>query len=328
MSQFNLSKNPVNSSTLIAMCALWCFSLVGCGDKPQVALGTLERHRVLLTATANEVIVEVYAREGQQVNEGDLLLRLNSARQEAVVAKASAEMDREEAALLRLTNGERPEDIASAQADVDLAQAAFARAETDFKRLDALLEQQLVSRSDWDAARARKDELFAALSSATEQYNKVIGGARHEDIVQAQASLGAARAEYAYQNQVLNDLTIVATRTGKLDTLPYNLGERVPLGAVVAAIQAGDAPYARVYLPEPYRTALSPGDERMVQVDGTDRLFRAELRWVATDPSFTPYYALNETDRARLMYVAEFDLDSEGIDLPTGVPVSVVLSRE
>ena len=47
----------------------------------------------------------------------------------------------------------------------------------------------------------------------------------------------------------------------------------------------------------------------------------------ATDPAFTPYYALNASDRARLVFLAEFDLEA-GEDLPSGVPAQVLLGDD
>lgn len=30
-----------------------------------------------------------------------------------------------------------------------------------------------------------------------------------------------------------------------------------------------------------------------------------EVRWISSEPAFTPFYALNQEERARLMYLAE-----------------------
>jgi HlyD family secretion protein len=49
------------------------------------------------------------------------------------------------------------------------------------------------------------------------------------------------------------------------------------------------------------------------------------VRWISSEPSFTPYYALNQSDRARLMYVAEIQLPDSAANLPNGVPAQVVL---
>ncbi|MDN3640711.1 HlyD family efflux transporter periplasmic adaptor subunit [Simiduia curdlanivorans] len=306
---------------------LFLLALIGCSAKTPSALGTLERDRVLLTATANEIIVELTSKEGQFINAGEVLVKLDAKRQTAMVARAQAEQARAEAYLLKLTNGERPEDIASAQADVERTTSAFEEARTNFHRLDKLVVEKLVSVAARDTAKARKDETEAMLNSSIEQLNKLIKGVRHEDIVQAQAALAATKAELQLQQQILNDLTVVATRSGILDSLPYNLGERVNTGAILAAIQADNAPFARVYIPEPYRANLVIGDKRPVRIDGIEESLTGKLRWIATEPSFTPYYALNETDRARLMYLAEFDLIDTDRPLPTGLPVSVELSH-
>ncbi|MGL6469687.1 HlyD family efflux transporter periplasmic adaptor subunit, partial [Aeromonas hydrophila] len=131
----------------------------------------------------------------------------------------------------------------------------------------------------------------------------------------------AATAEVALAERELADLSIVATRSGRLDSLPYHLGERVAVGAVLAAIQADEAPYARVYVPEPSLAGYRVGQPVRVQVDGVAEPFTGRLRWISKEPAFTPYYALNEQDRARLVYLAEIDLPAGAQDLPSGLPL-------
>jgi HlyD family secretion protein len=115
---------------------------------------------------------------------------------------------------------------------------------------------------------------------------------------------------------------------GRVDALPYELGERPPPGAVVAVMLSGAAPYARVYVPEALRVAVIPGGEATVRVDGVATALRGRVRTVAAEPSFTPYYALTERDRGRLVYVAEIDLpDAAARDLPAGVPLQVRFAR-
>ncbi len=125
----------------------------------------------------------------------------------------------------------------------------------------------------------------------------------------------------------MTDLSIVATRDAYLDSLPWHVGERVAQGATVAVLLANDAPYARVYVPEPWRARLQVGDRKQIRVDGIEQPLTGQLRWIATEPAFTPYYALNASDRARLVYLAEFDLEG-GEELPTGVPAQVLLNDD
>jgi HlyD family secretion protein len=66
-----------------------------------------------------------------------------------------------------------------------------------------------------------------------------------------------------------------------------------------------------------------------VHVDGIDAAFPARVRNVSSEASFTPYAALTEQDRGRLVYVAELDLEGDGArELPAGVPVQVEFQLE
>ncbi len=80
-------------------------------------------------------------------------------------------------------------------------------------------------------------------------------------------------------------------------------------------------------MPEPWRARLHVGDRRQVKVDGIEQPLTGQLRWIAIEPAFTPYYALNASDRARLVYLAEFELEG-GEELPTGVPAQVLLNDD
>ncbi|ACA88614.1 HlyD family secretion protein [Shewanella woodyi] len=295
------------------------------GEVSNQALGTLERDRVLLRATVSEIITALPQKEGNRVEKGELLVQFDTRKQLARVAFAKAEVSKAESYLLRLTNGERPEDIASAQANVARTQAALVEANQSYQRSSSLLKQKLTSQATQDAAKANKDKAQAELVVAKENLSKLIAGVRVEDINQAKAALDASIANLSLEEQTLDDLSVIATRSGRLDSLPFNLGERVPSGAVIVAIQADNAPYARVYVPEPYMAKLTIGQKMRVRVDGIETPFIGTLRRLSQESAFTPYYALNQQDRSRLVFLAEVDLGSDADALPTGIPSQVEL---
>ncbi|GGB46249.1 HlyD family efflux transporter periplasmic adaptor subunit [Shewanella inventionis] len=293
--------------------------------EPDEALGTLERDRVLLRATAAEIITAQPIKKGMQISTGDLLVQFDTHKQAARLAVMQAEVVKAQAYLLKLTNGERPEDIASANSALKSANAAKIEAQKSYQRTASLLTKRLVSEAERDRALALRDKANAEYDAANDRLTILIKGVRQEDIFQAQAALDAANANLRYEQQVYSDLSIRATRNGVLDNLPYNVGERVPLSAVVAVIQADSAPYARVYIPEPYAAKLQIGQALPVKIDGFDKPFAGKLRWMSTEPAFTPYYALNQSDRSRLAFLAEINLDDSARDLPTGIPAQVIL---
>jgi HlyD family secretion protein len=70
------------------------------------------------------------------------------------------------------------------------------------------------------------------------------------------------------------------------------------------------------------RSSVQAGEQLDVRIDGSNRSFPGTVRWVSTDASFTPYFALTEHDRSRLSYLAEIDLP-DASSLPSGVPLEV-----
>ncbi|TWX55136.1 HlyD family secretion protein [Colwellia hornerae] len=301
-------------------------ALSGCDNKkPAIALGTLERERIAHTATVSEVIIALPVSAGSQVLKGTVLVRLDDTIQKAYVAKAQAQMQQAKANLEKVHNGARKEEVAAASAEVAGAKAALIKSEADYKRTQILIKKALSSQATLENSLASRDENTAKLHSAQEKLLQLINGARIEDLQIAEAILATAVAVLDSEKKKLNDLTITAKRDGLLDNLPWNLGERVTLGSPVAIILAGSAPFARVYVPEPYRVKIKVADKLTVQVDGLTDTIIGTVRWISSEPAFTPYFALNQEERANLMYLAEIQLPDSAAELPMGVPAQVIM---
>jgi HlyD family secretion protein len=91
----------------------------------------------------------------------------------------------------------------------------------------------------------------------------------------------------------------------------------------VLVMLGGEQPYARVYVPEQLRVQITPGTKARIFVDGLDTPIAAEVRWIASESAFTPYFALTERDRGRLSFIAKVDILEQRERLPDGVPVEV-----
>ncbi|PSU23263.1 hypothetical protein CTM84_04230 [Photobacterium kishitanii] len=303
--------------------------LSGCNDqRGALALGTIERDQIALTATANEIITSQPMTEGSTIKKGEVVVTLQSQQQQTRVAKAQAVQQQAQAYLLRLTNGARPEDIAAAQAEVEQYQANFTDKNLDNQRIKQLFAKKMVSTAERDRAQTQRDIAQSELQTAINGLKKIVSGERIEDIKQAQAALVAAITDVTLQKQILQDYTIVATRNGIVESLPYHVGDRVMTNTTVAVITTNTTPYARIYVPEPYRVNIKAGSILTIHVDGIQKPYQGTVRWIATVPSFTPYYTLNGSDKARLVYLAKVDFPDSGRELPAGVPVQVEMPHE
>ncbi|HEX9707876.1 MAG TPA: HlyD family efflux transporter periplasmic adaptor subunit [Steroidobacteraceae bacterium] len=312
---------------LQASIAAMAVALAACDGNSGAMLGTLERDRVELVAEAQETIVEVAVREGEAVTESRLLLRLDPASAEARLAQARAIALQAERRHAETVAGARKEQVSEARAILAGASARATTESSEYARVEKVVADGLLPASALDRQRAVKDSAIADERAARERLAELVHGTRAEIVEQAAAALAAARAQVAELELSLARLSVIAPRAGIVDALPYELGERPPRGAPVAVLLAAGAPYARVYIPETERASVAPGDTAIVRIDGTDRDWKAEVRYISSEAAFTPYYALNERERGRLSFLAEIVLtEPEAARLPTGMPVEALLT--
>lgn len=302
---------------------LFVASLAACRDEAPQALGTLEYDRVTLPAPAAERIVAISVREGQRVQVGASLLTLERTRVQAQTQATQAEVQRQRGVLAELEAGARGEDIEQAQASLSSAQAQQRDARAYYNRLAPLGRRQLVAAADIDRARAAAGNAEAQVRAAKAALSELRNGTRKEQLAQGEASVRVAEAQATAQQVTLDKLNIVAPRAGRIESLPYKLGDQAPAGAPLAILLVGDAPYARIYVLEPHRADARVGDRVTVFVDGREQGYAGRIRMIRSEPTFTPYYALIGKDASRLSYLAEVELGKDASDLPAGLPVRV-----
>jgi HlyD family secretion protein len=230
--------------------ALGVTALLAGGCKPAVepALGTLEWDRVTVPAPAAETIVAVQVQEGQQVAAGTALLQLEPTRTAAQLQALDAQTRQAGEALQELQHGPRREDIDQARATLASARAQAVDAAAYYARLQPFGRQQLVAAADVDRARAASGSAQGTVRAAEQALLALEHGTRVEQVAQGQAALQTAQAQAAAQAVTLRKLDLVAPRAGRVDALPYKLGDQAPVGAPLVVLLVGERPYARVYL--------------------------------------------------------------------------------
>jgi HlyD family secretion protein len=275
-------------------------------------VGTLERDRIELTAEAAEPIVSIAVREGESVAAGQVILTLDTRRLQAQFDQASALLAQQEARLAELERGPRSELITQARAQAAGAESTLVSARHELNRVRPLVDKNLLSKHDLDQAQAIYDTALAARDAARAILAEREAGTTREELDQARAARDAASASARALAVSLERLTVLKT------------GEQPPAGDVVAVLLAGNAPYARVYLPASLRAQVHTGNLATVHVDGIDTPFSGHVRRISADPAFTPYYSLTAHDRSRLSYLTEVELEEDAArELPAGINLEV-----
>ena len=134
-------------------------------------------------------------------------------------------------------------DVARAQASLAAATTSSSVAELEFRaQLENSSEPAWPRRKISKRARLRLDEAAARLR-------------------EAKALVAAARKRE-------RDHTLRSPATGVVDQLPYDQGERVPAGAVLAVVFDEGPPWVRVWVPETSVALVVPGTRAEIRIDG------------------------------------------------------------
>lgn len=194
-------------------------------------------------------------------------------------------------------------EIAGAEATLAGAQTSSRLAQQELDRLSELRREGVASQQHLEASQLRKAE--------------------------ANARLREARARLAVANKRARDLSLEAPSPGVIDQLPFEVGERVPAGAVVVVLQADSPPWVRIWVPQVEVPLVHPGTRAEIRIDGLgDRVLHGHVLDVAREPAFTPHYALTEHDRDYLVYESRVEIDDAPEALRPGVPADVTLLVE
>jgi HlyD family secretion protein len=312
---------PVQITILI----LFAASLGACESavQPDRVVGELASDRLELSAEFAEPILEISSAEGDVIRRGQALVQQDTTRAKAGLAQAEAVVAQHKARLDELLRGPRREQVASARASVDGATQELAFRQSELKRIRDIHEKGLASAEQLDSTRAALDNAVANHRVALAVLEERLAGTTVEELAQAEHALAQAA---AIRDGALLDIerhTLTSPVDGILDSRILEPGERPVPGQPVVVVLGGAQPYARVYVPEAFRVHIHPGAEARIYVDGITTPITGRVRWVASDPAFTPYYALTERDRGRLSYIAKIDITEAMERLPDGVPVEV-----
>ena len=304
---------------------LTLIALASCGNEENLnrVVGELASDRHELSAEVSEPIQAIAIAEGESVVAGQVLVEQDSARARARLAEAEAVLAQRQARLDELVRGPRTEQIAGARANVEGATQELEFQQGELARIEEIHARGLASPDLLDRARAALDAASANSKLRLAQLDELLTGTTIEELSQAEQDVKQAAARRDSAAIDFDRHTLRAPVDGVVDSRLFELGERPSPGQPIMVILGGTQPYARVYVPEALRVHVTAGNDVLVFVDGLDSPLTGRVRWVASEPAFTPYYALTERDRGRLSYVAKVDISIDRDRLPDGVPVEV-----
>jgi len=285
-----------------------------CRERPREDVvrltGRVEAPTVDLAPKVAGRVVEVLVREGDRVEPGALLVRLDLGDTEVAVARERANLAAAEARLRDLELGSRRPEIAAARARVTDREAELELARANHERQATLLAREVGSQRDYDVAKTSLDRAQAALEVAREDLALLEEGSRKWQTQQARDEVERARAMLQQAETNLRESELRAPAEGVVLHRIAEPGLLLAPAQTALTLAFRDRLYVRVFIPEPELGRVRQGSRARVRVDAfPDEEFPGTLTEISPDAEFTPKPVDTRDKRVDLVYAAKVELE-------------------
>jgi HlyD family secretion protein len=257
-------------------------------ESSDVLQGYGEADYIYLSSQDAGVVGEVFVREGDAVEAGARVFRLDPDRLNYGAESAQAQR-------------------AAAAAAVRTAQAQATLAQRNYARSAQLADRGFYSRARLDADRASLEVANAQLAQARRQAT-------------------AAGAETGLAQARLQDLAGTAPLAGTIQQIFHRQGEVVAAGQPVVALLPPENMKIRFFVPEATLSQFPVGARVMVSCDGCGEPVEARVSFVAAEPQFTPPVIYSLDQREKLVFLVEARFDG-ATPIRPGMPVDVRIAE-
>jgi RND family efflux transporter MFP subunit len=212
-------------------------------------------------------VTETPVERGTPVSNGAVLVRLSSTETDAQAREAQANAAQIEARLGLAAGSafdvDRVPEVQNAKASYDLAKS-------EFERIRSLLDQRVVSQSEFDQRRtqmeAARQQHEAAKNGASQQYQALL----------------SARARVALADKAVADTVVRAPFTGTVAERSVSVGDYVTKGMKVAVVVRVNPLRVQLTIPEQFISMVTKGmPVSFAVVAYPDREFTGTVRYIS-----------------------------------------------
>ncbi|HET6168594.1 MAG TPA: efflux RND transporter periplasmic adaptor subunit [Terracidiphilus sp.] len=283
--------------------------------------GNIEAHESLVGFKLVGRVVDLPVEEGQQVEQGALLARLENAdyRQKVRIDEATVRVRETNLALTQAGTREQEKD-ALMQAMLD-AQADMEQKKIDSARTQRLYGKDEVSAQDRDMAATALKRAQAAYQATQQRYNEAVEGSRKEEIAIARANLKQADADLGLSQITLGYTILHAPSSGVITVREAELGEVVSPGSPVVTLADLDHIWLRAYIAETDLGRIRWGQAAAITTDTyPGKQYHGRISFISSTAEFTPKSVQTYKERVTLVYRIKIDIDNPNHELKPGMP--------
>ncbi|MEP6821154.1 MAG: efflux RND transporter periplasmic adaptor subunit [Chthoniobacterales bacterium] len=262
-------------------------ALTACQRKTDAVSGTIEVDEVHVAPRMGGRVEKIFAREGDRLDPGQVIVQLDAAELPAQRDLAQAQVD-----------------AASRDVEAQQAQLEFMRA--DAKRQQELLRSKTVSPNEAERA-----------SSVANAQEKAVEATKMR-VTQANANLAQIETQ-------LSEMKVTTPSDSVLEILNVKVGDVIAPNREVATLILPSYLWVRVYVPEPWLGHIKIGDEVRVRTDSfAKEEFRGVVEQINRQAEFTPRNVQTVEDRIRQVFGVKIRLENHDEKLRAGMSADVI----
>lgn len=271
-----------------------------------ISNGRLEARQSHIASRLPGMLAEVSVQEGEHVQQGQLLARLDSRPLQAEIVRADAAVQqaRDQSTLARAQ-------LAQHESECDYAR-------NQLGRIQSLSRKQYVSLEQLDSTHMRAESCDAVINASKAQ------------IAAAESALKVAEAGSARLHVDLDDTSIAAPFSGYVLYRLAEAGEIIPPGGRIFTLVSDTDVYLTVFLPAEISGKLALGNKVELAMDARpDIAVPAVVSLIAPEAQFTPKTVETASERSKLMFRTKLNVDPTFLQqnpwLKSGMPGEVNL---
>ena len=250
--------------------------------------GRLEVQEIDVATKFPGRIAEVLVDEGDNVQVGQVVARMDTSSLSAQVREAEAQVQRARQGQI------------TAKALIAQRRSETLLAERDLERARALYVNANISAKDYDRARSTMDTAKASTTQAEAQS------------AEAEAAIAASLAQKERIQVDLKDSVLTAPRSGRVQFRLAEPGEVLASGGKVLTLIDPTDVYMTIFLPAAEAGKVALGAEARIVLDAAPGLvIPAAVSFVADKAQFTPKEVETRTEREKLMFRIKVKIDPE-----------------
>ncbi|MEN3978409.1 HlyD family efflux transporter periplasmic adaptor subunit [Acinetobacter sp. CWB-B33] len=316
---------------VVITAAVWYFNKDQKSDQALTLFGNVDIRQVSLAFEQSGRIQQMNVQEGDHIQKGDVLAKLNTDALNIQLQQAEAQLKVQQQTVIEQDAGTRPEQIAQAEAQLASAKAQFDNAEKDLKRLQVLFHDtagQAISKQELDYAQSNQATAAAAVKEKTANLALLKNGARSEDREAAKAQFDASKANLDLIRYQIQQSVLTAPVNAVVRARLQEAGDMTTAQKPVYTLALTNPKWVRVYANEKDLNAIQMGAEAQVIRDSQpNQPIDGKIGYISSVAEFTPKTVQTEDIRTTLVYEVRVHVNDPQDALKMGQPVTVKIAR-